>query len=594
MHLAPSINKGVITTMKNIHPARRAAAAALALSLVLTGCGSKINENAEIESAAEEKKTATTTTTAAPSSEPDAEPAVTTIPQTQPEAEEITYEKYSKSFEAEIGALSGGLKTAKKRKGFKGDGYITNFKETGDKAVFAFDLPKDQFYTVTLKCASDKWARLAVSIGDHIHYVSCDSKDFVECHISNIYLEKGALNLEIGFGGGDIDVDSVTVKASDDVAKLDFSLDNAALTNKNASPGAKALYDYICLNSGTRVILGQYDSTGTDIETEAIHDLTGKYPAIRFGDLMTLTTSDPSLSQKDVEKSIGWSEDGGIVGLMWHWYAPCEQSDYYAEKTDFDLSKAMTKEKIATLTPEELQKLVDKKKITQQCADLMKDIDTVSESLKTLKEKNIAVLWRPLHEASNGYFWWGHDEKSYKWLWKTMYQRMTEYHGLDNLIWVWSAQNSGWYVGDKYCDILSVDIYDQGNTAGQTDRILFLKSISANKPAAMSECGTLPSADNIVRDKGYWSYIGQWGGNFLLKEDGSIEQDYNTEENLKNIYNSTVTVTRDELPDFTQLALSAEEEEKKSDEKKDDKKSDEKSDDKKDESSSEEKKRILT
>ena len=571
--------------MNTKHTARKAAAAALALTLVLTGCGSKINENKNIETAA---PTQTTTTTAAPNAEPEAEPAVTTVAQTQPETEAITYEKYSKTFEAEIGALSGGLKTAKKRKGFKGDGYVTNFKETGDKVTFAFDLPKDQFYTVSVKCASDKWARLAVSTGEHIHYVSCDSKNFTECLISNIYLEKGALNLELGFGGGDIDIDSVTVKASADVENLDFSLENASLTNKNASSSARALYDYICLNSGTRVLLGQYDSTGTTIETEAIYRLTGKYPAIRFGDLTTLTTADPTLSQKDIENSIQWSENGGIVGLMWHWYAPCEKSDYYAEKTDFDLSKAVTKEKIAALTPEELQKLVEKKKITKQCADLIADIDTVSESLKQLQEKNIAVLWRPLHEASNGYFWWGHDEKSYIWLWKLMYQRMTEYHGLDNLIWVWSAQNSGWYVGDEYCDILSVDIYDQGNLAGQTDRILFLKSICAKKPAAMSECGNFPSADNIVRDKGYWSYIGQWGGNFLLKEDGSVEESYNTEENLINIYNSTVTLTRDELPDFTQLALSAEENKK--DEKKDEKKeekSEEKKSDKKDESSSE-------
>ncbi|MBR6337464.1 MAG: hypothetical protein IKR76_06995, partial [Ruminococcus sp.] len=256
--------------MKIKHTALRAGAAGLAAALMLTGCGSKIAENESIETQPAKQ----TTTTTAPQAEPTAEPVITTLPQTQPEAEEITYEKYSKKIEAEIGALSGNIKAAKNRKGFKGDGYITGFKETGDKATFAFDLPKAQFYTVTIRCACDKWARLAVSTGDHIHYVSCDNKDFTDCLISNIYLEKGALNLEIGFGGGDIDIDSVTVKASDDVEKLDFSLDNAALTNKNATADAKALYSYICLNSGTRIILGQYDSIGTNIETEAIYKLT--------------------------------------------------------------------------------------------------------------------------------------------------------------------------------------------------------------------------------------------------------------------------------------------------------------------------------
>ena len=34
---------------------------------------------------------------------------------------EVKYEKYSKKLEAEIGALSGNMKIAKKRKGFKGE-----------------------------------------------------------------------------------------------------------------------------------------------------------------------------------------------------------------------------------------------------------------------------------------------------------------------------------------------------------------------------------------------------------------------------------------------------------------------------------------
>ena len=339
------------------------------------------------------------------------------------------------------------------------------------------------------------------------------------------------------------------------------------------------------------MLLGQYDSIGTNIETDSIYKFTGKYPAIRFGDLMQLTTDDPSLSEADLEKSIEWHENGGIVGLMWHWYAPCENSDYYAEKTDFDLSAAVAKTKVSQLTPEEIQKLVDEKKITKECADLIADIDTVSESLKVLQEKGIAVLWRPLHEASNGYFWWGHDEKSYIWLWQLMYNRMTKYHGLDNLIWVWSAQNAKWYVGDDYCDILSVDIYDKGNLSGQTDRLLFLKSICESKPAAMSECGNFPSAEYIVRDKGYWSYIGQWGGNFLLDENGFLEQSYNTYDVLTEIYNSSVTITREELPDFEKLASELEAEEKEKEEKADNKKADEKKtdDSSSDESSSSEK-----
>ena len=533
--------------------ALRAGAAVLSAALVLTGCGKSIDTN---ESAV------TVTTTKATSAEPEAVPAdeeiVTTVKESAPDVKEVAYEKYSKTIEAELGAASGNAAAASKREGFSGDGYLTGFKEQGDRASYAFDLKASQFYTITIRAAADKQARLAVSVGDSIRYVSTDSKKFTDLHISNIYLEEGALSLDIGFAEGSMDVDSITVTASDDIEKLDLTLKNAALSNKNADPNAKALYSYICNNSGAQVLLGQYDSIGTTIETESIFKFTGKYPAIRFGDLMTITTDDPSLSEKDIENSISWHDEGGIVGLMWHWYAPCEDSDYYADKTSFDLSKAVAKTKVSQLSTEEIKALVKDKKITRQCADLIADIDTAAEKLKVLQEKGIAVLWRPLHEASNGYFWWGKDEKSYIWLWQLMYNRMTKYHGLNNLIWVWSAQNAGWYVGDDYCDILSVDIYDKGNLSGQTDRLLFLKSISSSKPAAMSECGNLPSAELMMRDKGFWSYIGQWGGNFLLRDDGSLETEYNTSENLLDIYNSTLTVTRDELPDLSALAAEIE------------------------------------
>ena len=51
-----------------------------------------------------------------------------------------------------------------------------------------------------------------------------------------------------------------------------------------------------------------------------------------------------------------------------------------------------------------------------------------------------------------------------------------------------------------------------------------------------------------------WSYIGQWGGNFLLTEDGTLSEEYNTAADLITMYNNNLTITRDEVPDFTHLA----------------------------------------
>ena len=145
-----------------------------------------------------------------------------------------------------------------------------------------------------------------------------------------------------------------------------------------------------------------------------------------------------------------------------------------------------------------------------------------------------------------------------------MYERQTKYHKLNNLIWVWSAQNADWYVGDEYCDVLSCDVYDDGNKDAQVNIMLFLQSISKNKPIAMSECGSFPDIQSIADEKAMWAFIGQWGGNYLMTDDGKLAEENNTAAELIKMYNNNLTLTRDKLPDFTHLASSIKDTEEKS------------------------------
>lgn len=310
--------------------------------------------------------------------------------------------------------------------------------------------------------------------------------------------------------------------------------------------------------------MGQHDTIGTSAETDMIYKTTGKYPAIRFGDLMLATEKDSITTDTEMNIAMDWASKDGIVGYMWHWAAPDDKREYYADQTDFDIKKAVTKENIAELSLEDIKKLQKDGKVSKECVAVVQDIDTVSEKLSTLRDEGIAVLWRPLHEASNGDFWWGNDKEAYKWLWKLMYERQTKYHKLNNLIWVWSAQNADWYVGDKYCDVLSCDVYDDGNKDAQVNIMLFLQSISKNKPIAMSECGSFPDIQSIADEKAMWAFIGQWGGNYLMTDDGKLAEENNTAAELIKMYNNNLTLTRDKLPDFTHLASSIKDTEEKS------------------------------
>lgn len=542
----------------------RIMAAAVAAICTLSGCGVQIGRN---ESMTAPEKTSVVTTTKKQTNDDSKadEQALKSYEETKIVANAIPYVKFSKSVEAETGAVSGKAKVKSDRKGYKGKGYVTNISAEEDWSR-EIELTDSQYYDLTITVASDVPCVNGIAVnGKKLQDFSASgSGKFEKVTFKNIYIEKGKTAISVIPVDGGLDVDSLTLTASEDISKLDLTISKPALSNKDSDYNAKALYQYLCESYGKQVLLGQHDTIGTSAETDMIYKTTGKYPAIRFGDLMLATEKDSITTDTEMNIAMDWASKDGIVGYMWHWAAPDDKREYYADQTDFDIKKAVTKENIAELSLEDIKKLQKDGKVSKECVAVVQDIDTVSEKLSTLRDEGIAVLWRPLHEASNGDFWWGNDKEAYKWLWKLMYERQTKYHKLNNLIWVWSAQNADWYVGDKYCDVLSCDVYDDGNKDAQVNIMLFLQSISKNKPIAMSECGSFPDIQSIADEKAMWAFIGQWGGNYLMTDDGKLAEENNTAAELIKMYNNNLTLTRDKLPDFTHLASSIKDTEEKS------------------------------
>ena len=549
----------------------RIMAAAVAAICTLSGCGVQIGRN---ESMTAPEKTSVVTTTKKQTNDDSKadEQALKSYEETKIVANAIPYVKFSKSVEAETGSVSGKAKVKSDRKGYKSKGYVTNISAEEDWSR-EIELTDSQYYDLTITVASDVPCVNGIAVnGKKLQDFSASgSGKFEKVTFKNIYIEKGKTAISVIPVDGGLDVDCLTLTASEDISKLDLTISKPALSNKDSDYNAKALYQYLCESYGKQVLLGQHDTIGTSAETDMIYKTTGKYPAIRFGDLMLATEKDSITTDTEMNIAKDWASKDGIVGYMWHWAAPDDKREYYADQTDFDIKKAVTKENIAQLSLEDIKKLQKDGKVSEECVAVVQDIDTVSEKLSTLRDEGIAVLWRPLHEASNGDFWWGNDKEAYKWLWKLMYERQTKYHKLNNLIWVWSAQNADWYVGDEYCDVLSCDVYDDGNKDAQVNIMLFLQSISKNKPIAMSECGSFPDIPSIADEKAMWAFIGQWGGNYLMTDDGKLAEENNTAAELIKMYNNNITLTRDKLPDFTHLASSIKDtEEKSADSKKND------------------------
>ena len=215
---------------------------------------------------------------------------------------------------------------------------------------------------------------------------------------------------------------------------------------------------------------------------------------------------------------------------------------------------------IAAWTPKQYEKMYKNKDISEELYLVLKDIDAVSKPMKKLSDKNVPVIWRPLPVASNGLYWWGIDKDAYKWLWQVMYTRMTTYHELNNLIWVWSAQNADWYVGDEYCDVISADIYTDGNRDAQINTLLSLNNICKSKPIAMSECGSLPAIESVLSEKAFWSYTALWTEPYFGTETGIAIDDENSAQAAASryieYYNNNFTLTREELPSIPDVAKS--------------------------------------
>lgn len=477
------------------------------------------------------------------------EPIVTTLP-SYPETEigEVVYEQEDcyKLYEAENGSLSGYAAAASSREGFSGDGYVSGLSLPDSSLQIELEIDSPQHYSVTVCAASDAPVSCELFV-DGLARGTLEisgSGEFEAVKFDNIYLTPGEAIVSFEGLTGECDIDFVLLENSDEAYRLEYSI-TGELCTPEPSENAARLYRYLCEIYGSSVLSGQQCSVGTNLELDAVANVTGKYPAIRFGELMGYASG---VDTGDIELSIEYYKNGGLVGYVWNWM---QNSSCYLEKSGFDLSLAMTQENVSGIDSDEIESMLESGQITSECASLLTGIDRIAQQLSKLDGSGIPVLFRPLPQAGNTDFWWNCDKESYQWLYKLIFERLTEYHGLGNLIWVWSAYDPEWYVGDEYCDIISLDVYDFSHkpwdNQSRVNQLIRLNDISEEKPFAISECNVLPAPANIVRDNAYWLYASVWSGNYACDNSGNISTEYISTQEWIIFYNCSAVITREKL-----------------------------------------------
>ncbi len=402
---------------------------------------------------------------------------------------------------------------------------------------------------------------------------NCDS-NYVVSTIAKMKAGKNTVTV----GNGAIGVDYLSIEKHPD---LEFKISATPVT-PGATPEAQKVYSFLVQNFGKKTLSGMmisdqnfnYDYANmklippggctpqdsckysdeevswkgqTDIKT--FYEYSGHYPAIGGFDMLFAAGghSDEGWFKGYSENNLLMAKElwdmHGIPTFTWHWKVG-EDTVFYTQNngfrnagctegvrgtaennTCFDYRKAF---KDSTCKDVDTGSKVYK--------DIVGDIDKVSALFQVLQDQNVPVLWRPLHEASGGWFWWGvASAECYVQLYRIVYDRMVKTNGLKNLIWVWNintdpafgydynALNAAWYPGDDYVDVVGVDIYDplldHNSAANYFNKIA--SDVGTSKLIALTENGAIPDIDSIAEDKSYWSYwmtwSQTWNGQFLDK-----------------------------------------------------------------------------
>jgi mannan endo-1,4-beta-mannosidase len=308
------------------------------------------------------------------------------------------------------------------------------------------------------------------------------------------------------------------------------------LVTPNASPEAIKLFSYLCSVSGTKTLTGQHDQPlFRSAYYQRVYELTGNHPAVKgmdFGFSERNTLDGLNFRQQLVDEAIAYWKDGTIITLMWHAVPPnMEEPVTFHEGIQSRLSDEQWNELITPGTELNLR--------------WQSQVDVIAFFLKQLRDAHVPLIWRPYHEMNGKWFWWGAKpgEQGYQKLYKMLFDRLVNYHKINNLIWVfnaneisgdWMAPYADFYPGADYVDILATDVYRNNFQQSDYDQLL---ELGKGKLIALGEVGKMPTSE-ILREQPKWVWFMTWADRVI--HDNSAEE-------LRAIYHADNTLTREEM-----------------------------------------------
>jgi len=337
----------------------------------------------------------------------------------------------------------------------------------------------------------------------------------------------------------------------------------------DATESARKLYSFMAENFGRKTISGIMTGDNSSASTlsvqpdvKAVLELDGNVMPALVGFDFLMTTG----KKKDQNWYLNFTSNvmsmakelwnkGGIPAFCWHWRDPGYTTENYkntiVDDGSFDFEAAFIQGTDEWDTESDEYKCI------------IRDIDIISDKMLELQSAGVAVLWRPLHEAAGQWFWWSAlDGEKYVALYHLLYDRMVNVNGVHNCLWVWNIErskvlcqelgdwtspatldDSSWFPGFKYVDIIGVDVYKRGSNTAAADYYRKIVELWGKKRIiAFTETDYIPDMDDMLCNMTIWSYWmpwdNSWSGMFKMT----------TESVWKSNMNHERVITLDDMP----------------------------------------------
>lgn len=278
---------------------------------------------------------------------------------------------------------------------------------------------------------------------------------------------------------------------------------------KNSSTQTISLYNQLFKVREKGFFFGHQDDLAYGVNwkyvpgNSDVKEAAGDYPAVYGWELGGLELDQPEnldgipfdAMKQFIQQGYG---RGGIITISWHANSPLGNG-----KSAWDTTHGT----VATILPGAVHHALYKSWL-----------DKVATFLQSLKGKNgeaIPVLFRPFHELTGNWFWWGQRQcttEEFKALWRFTFQYLHNEKKLTNLLWVYNTSGDfstaeeflERYPGDEQVDIVSFDTYQYNNHSAAfakrlNKQLTLVQTIadSKKKLTALAETGyeAIPDAD---------------------------------------------------------------------------------------------------